>query len=622
MVTVASGPVPSRIEEKLKLLPAKPGVYLMKNDSDEIIYVGKAISLRNRVRSYFQAGRQSSPKVAALVDHITDFEYIVTDSEVEALILECNLIKEHAPWYNIRLKDDKSYPYVKVTLQEPFPRVAIVRRMQKDGSRYFGPYTNVQAVRQTVRFLQRLFPIRTCKRQIGPDGTGDRPCLNYHIKRCYAPCARKISQEEYRGMIEEVMLVLEGRHEKLLDGLKQRMQVAAEELRFEEAARVRDQIQALAAVVEKQKIVSLENLDQDIMGYARAADLACVQVFFVRSGKIIGNEHFFLEAPAGEEGQEILTAFVEQYYTTASFIPKELLLPEALLEQEVVTRWLTDLKGARVYLRIPQRGEKKRLVEMVETNAELVLKERLTRQERERARREQGLEELQSYLDLSEPPRRIEAFDISNIQGTEAVGSMVVFQEGEPAPQAYRRFRIRTKDTPDDYAMMRELVFRRFARGLKEKEAGEEGGFAQVPQLVLIDGGKGQLNAARQAMQELGLGDIFVLGLAERLDEIYLEDRKEPLLLPRDSLALYMLQHLRDEAHRFALTYHRQLRAQRTTKSVLDEIPGVGPKRKRHLINQFGSVRAVRAASLEELKAVPGLPEVVAERIYQELRSE
>ena len=622
MVTAAADLVPTSIEEKLKLLPSKPGVYLMKNDSDEIIYVGKAVSLRNRVRFYFQASRHSSPKVEALVNHITDFEYIVTDSEVEALILECNLIKEHAPWYNIRLKDDKSYPYVKVTLQEPFPRVAIVRRMQKDGSRYFGPYTNVQAVRQTVRFLQRLFPIRTCKRQIGPDGTGDRPCLNYHIDRCYAPCAQKISPAEYRHMIEEVMLVLEGRHERLLAALEQRMQKAAAELRFEEAARVRDQIQALASVVEKQKIVSFENIDQDIMGLAQAGELACMQVFFVRSGKIIGNEHFFLEALAGVEEQEIITAFVEQYYSTASFVPKELLLPEKLLEQEVVTRWLSDRKGARVYLRVPQRGEKKRLVEMVEQNAELVLKERLTREERARSRREQGLQELESYLGLDQLPRRIEAFDISNIQGTEAVGSMVVFEEGEPAPEQYRRFKIRTKDTPDDFAMMRELVYRRFARGLREREAGGEGGFAEAPQLILIDGGKGQLNAARQVMSELGIENIFALGLAERLDEVYVEDKKDPLLLPRDSQALYMLQHLRDEAHRFALTYHRQLRSRRTTRSVLDEIPGIGPKRKKELIRRFGSVQAVRNASLEELKAVPGLPQIVAERIYQELRPE
>lgn len=611
----------TNIKEKLKLLPTKPGVYLMKNESDEVIYVGKAVSLRNRVRSYFQAGRHSSPKVTALVDHITDFEYIVTDSEVEALILECNLIKEHTPWYNIRLKDDKAYPYVKVTLEEPFPRVVIVRRMQKDGSRYFGPYTNVQAVRQTVSFLQRLFPIRTCKRQVGPEGTSDRPCLNYHIRRCSAPCARKITQEEYRNMIEEVMLVLEGRHEKLLRGLEQRMQEAASELRFEEAAKVRDQIQALAAVVEKQKIVSFENLDQDIMGYARAGGIACVQVFFVRGGKIIGNEHFFLDAPSGETGQEILTAFVEQYYTTATFIPKELLLPEALLDEEVVTRWLTTQKGSRVYLRVPQRGEKKHLVEMVEQNAELVLKERLTRHERERSRREEGLRELQSYFDLDDLPLRVEAFDISNIQGTEAVGSMVVFLRGEPAPQGYRRFRIRTKDTPDDYAMMRELVYRRFARGLKEQEAGGEGGFAEMPQLVLIDGGKGQLNAARQVMTELGL-DIFTLGLAERLEEVYVDNQKDPVLLPRDSQALYLLQHLRDEAHRFALTYHRQLRAKRTTRSVLDEIPGVGPKRKKQLICHFGSVQAVREASLEELKAMPGLPQVVAERIHKELRTE
>ena len=622
MVTTASEPAPMNIQEKLKLLPAKPGVYLMKNESDEIIYVGKAVSLRNRVRSYFQAGRHASPKVAALVDNIADFEYIVTDSEIEALILECNLIKEHSPWYNVRLKDDKSYPYVKVTLQEPFPRVVVVRRMQKDGSRYFGPYADVQAVRQTVRFLQRLFPIRSCKREIGPEGTGERPCLNYHIKRCSAPCARKIGQEEYRRMIDEMMLVLEGRHEKLLQELTQRMQAAAEALRFEEAARLRDQIQSLTTVVERQKIVSLDNIDQDIIGYARVEDLACVQVFFVRGGKIIGSEHFFLDAPVGDEGREILTAFVQQYYATASFVPKELLLPEALAEEEVITQWLSGLKGARVYLRVPKRGEKKRLVEMVEKNAGLVLQERLTRQERERTRRRQGLEELQSLLGLAELPRRIEAFDISNIQGAEAVGSMVVFEDGAPAQQEYRRFKIRSKSTPDDYTMMRELVYRRFARGLKEQEAGGEADFAQMPQLVLIDGGKGQLNAASQVLTELGIENIFMLSLAERFEDVYVEGRRDPISIPRNSNGLHILQHLRDEAHRFALAYHRQLRSRRTTHSLLDEIPGVGPKRKKQLIRHFGSVQAVREATLEQLKGVPGLPASVAERIYEGMNVE
>lgn len=610
------------IEEKLRLLPTKPGVYLMKNDAGEIIYVGKAVSLRNRVRSYFQAGRHSSPKVAALVGHIVDFEYIVTDSEVEALILECNLIKEHSPWYNIRLKDDKSYPYVKVTLHEPFPRVVIVRRMQKDGSRYFGPYTNVQAVRQTVDFLRRVFPLRTCKQKIGLEGTGKRPCLNYHIRRCGAPCAQLVSQEAYRKMIDEVVLILEGRHSKLLDGLESRMQAAAKELRFEEAARLRDQIQALASVVEKQKMVSFDNIDQDILSYAQEKDLACVQVFFVRSGKIIGNEHFLLETPTQDSGAEIMTAFVEQYYSTATFVPKELLLPVELLEPGMIGAWLSDLKGSRVYLRVPQRGEKKRLVEMVEKNAELVLNERISKEARERERRLQGLGELQAYLGLDDLPQRIEAFDISNIQGSEAVGSMVVFRDGEPAPGEYRRFRIRGKDTPDDYAMMREVIYRRFARGFEAQGEAIEGGFRERPQLVVIDGGKGQLGVAREAMAELGVADIVTLGLAERLEDVYIEGQANPVALPKDSQAAYMLQRLRDEAHRFALTYHRQLRSQRTMRSVLDEIPGVGPKRKKQLIRHFGSVQAVRSASLEELLQVPNLPEVVAQRVYEELRVE
>ena len=615
--------IQEHIEEKLRLLPAKPGVYLMKNDAEEIIYVGKAISLRNRVRSYFQAGRHSSPKVAALVGHIVDFEYIVTDSEVEALILECNLIKQHSPWYNIRLKDDKSYPYLKVTLHETFPRVAIVRRMQKDGSRYFGPYTNVTAIRQTVDFLRRVFPLRTCKQEFGPEGTDKRPCLNYHIRRCHAPCARKISPQAYRKMIDEVILVLEGRHSQLIQGLQERMQEAADKLRFEEAGRLRDQIQALTAVVEKQKMVSFDDIDQDIIGYAQVKDLACVQVFFVRSGKMIGSEHFFLEVPPGDSGPEIVSAFVEQYYTTAAFIPKELLLPVELLEADTISQWLTDLKGFRVYLRVPQRGEKKRLVEMVEKNADLVLNERINRQKIEAARIQQGMEELQAYLGLKELPLRIEAFDISNLQGREAVGSMVVFKDGEPAPSEYRRFRIRGKDTPDDYAMMAEVLSRRFARGFNtplDNNETQVSGFSERPQLVLIDGGKGQLSTVRQVMDELEVSDIPTLGLAERLEEVYVEGSSDPLALPKDSQALYMLQRLRDEAHRFALSYHRQLRSQRITRSVLDAIPGVGPKRKKQLIRHFGSVGAVRAASLEELLAVPGLPGAVAERVYQELQ--
>lgn len=603
------------LQEKLKLLPTKPGVYLMKNDAGEVIYVGKAVSLRHRVRSYFQSGRAVSPKVAALVENVAGLEYIVTDSEVEALILESNLIKEYEPRYNVRLKDDKAYPYLKVTLDEPFPRIAIVRRVKKDGSRYFGPYTNVQAVRQSLKFLRKVFPIRTCRREIGPEGGSDRPCLNYHIQRCLAPCAGKVDRGKYRQVIEEVMLVLEGRHDLLLKELQERMQAAARELKFEEAARIRDQIRALEKVVEEQKIVSDRDIDQDVIGYARAGTLVCVQVFLVRSGKLIGREHFFLEATCEEEESEILTAFVEQYYGGASFVPKELLLPGELQDAELIARWLSELKGSRVYLRVPRRGEKKRLVDMVQRNAALVLEERRSRQDRKAAEMQQGMAELQEYLGLDKLPRRIEGYDISNIQGNEAVGSMVVLLDGEPAPGEYRRFKIRCKQTPDDFAMMREVVYRRFARGLKE-----QGPFAQFPDLVLIDGGKGQLNAARSAMRELGVDYIPVVGLAKKLEEIYREDEKDPLILPRNSQGLYMVQRLRDEAHRFAITYHRQLRGRRATKSVLDEIPGVGPKRKKELIKHFGSVRGVREASLEELRQVPGLPEAVAERIYQELR--
>ena len=616
--------------EKVKALPAKPGVYLFRNEAGDVIYVGKAVSLRDRVRSYFQQrGRFVSPKVKAMVEHIRDVEYIVTDSEVEALILESNLIKEYSPRYNVRLKDDKNYPYLKVT-DERFPRVTVVRRPGKDG-RYFGPYADAKAVRETMKFLRKLFPIRTCNLDLS--GSLDyKPCLLYHIGRCGAPCAGLQTEEEYNRLVEEVCLFLEGRQHRLLPELRRKMEEAAARLEFEKAARLRDQMHALERVVERQKVVSASGGDQDVIGIARSRDVACVQVFFVRDGKLTGRDHFYFDAPAESPDEEVLSAFMGRFYADAAFVPKEILLPLTLEEQSVIEEWLTSRRGSRVQLRVPVRGEKRRLVEMVNQNAALVLGEREAKESRRLERVEEGLLQLQEVLGLPAPPRRIEAFDISNTQGAEPVASMVVLESGVPAPSEYRRFKIRDIEGPNDFAMMRQAVYRRFARGLKEREELASLGpeerkrhegkakFARFPDLIVIDGGKGQLAAAREALRELDLEDLPSIGLAKRLEEIFQEEHGDSILLPRDAPALHLLQQVRDEAHRFALSYHRKLRGKGQSRSVLDQIEGIGPKRKKSLIKHFGSVKRVREATLEELKAVPGIPEQLAERIYQEMR--
>jgi excinuclease ABC subunit C len=616
------------IAEKLKYVPDRPGVYLMRNDAGDVIYVGKAVSLRHRVRSYFQESRDAGPKVEAMVRHVADFGYIVTDSEIEALILEANLIKEEEPWYNIRLKDDKSYPYLKIT-EEPFPRVLVVRRPDRQ-DRVFGPYTDSRAVRQTLQFLRKLFPLRTCNIDLSGERK-HRPCLLYHIGRCGAPCAGLQSEKEYAELITEVELFLEGRHDRLLPSLEKKMNEAAARLEFERAARLRDQIQAMEKVIERQKIVTSANVDQDVLGLALADALACVQVFFVRGGKVVGSEHFFLDVGEEEDQSEILRSFVQQYYNQTRFVPQEVLLPLVIESGDVVEAWLSRKRGGRVHLRRPQRGEKRRLVEMVSENARLVLAERQERASARQRHNEAGLRQLKEVLRLVDQPQRIEAYDVSNFQGSDTVASMVVLQDGEPVPADYRRFRIRGVQGPDDFAAMREVVQRRFQRALREQrelaelepavreDARAKAKFAHLPDLVLIDGGRGQLNAAVSVLRELGLGDLPAVGLAERLEEIYMQGQSDPLRLREDSPGIHLLQRARDEAHRFALGYHRQLRDRRTQASSLDAIEGVGPARKRALIKHFGSVKGVREASLAELQAVPGLPQVVAQRIYEQL---
>lgn len=605
------------LQHKLDTLPTKPGVYLMLNEAGEIIYVGKALNLRNRVRSYFQKSASQTAKVQVMVEHITDLEYIITDSEMEALILENNLIKKHAPRYNVRLKDDKTYPYIKVTVQETFPQVFMVRKRLNDGARYFGPFTDVTAVKETLAFLRTLFPIRSCRKNI-QEGAQDRPCLNYHIGRCLAPCAGLVSRERYGEMIDEVLLFLEGRLDRLLPDLAKKMTRAAENLEFEKAARLRDQIQSLQALQEEQKIVAEHGEDQDFVGYARTGELACVQIFFVRSGKLVGRDHFMLECSADEEEGEILRSFLQQFYEEASYIPKEVLTPLALEEPELLENWLGSLRGNRVYLRTPRRGPKKQLVDLVVKNAQVVLDETRTRDAYKRKALEHALTGLQDLLGLPKPPRRIEAFDISNLQGTHVVASLVVWENGALKPDDYRRFRIKgVEGAPNDYEAMREVVTRRFQRGLQEREEGEEGcKFAIFPDLVLIDGGKGQLGVALEVREQLGLNMPF-LALAERREEVYLPRQTQPVILAPDTPALLLLRHIRDEAHRFALAYHRNLRGKTTRSSILDEIPGIGPKRKKALIKHFGSVKRIRQATPDELQEVAGISAQLAKEIFQ-----
>lgn len=609
------------LQHKLDVLPTNPGVYLMRNEAGEIIYVGKAKNLRNRVRSYFHKGSDHSAKVQVMVSHIADLDYIITDSEVEALILENNLIKEHAPRYNVRLKDDKTYPYLKVTVQETFPRVLLVRRRLDDGARYFGPYTDVTAVKRTLNFLRRLFPIRSCRKNI-EEGSQDRPCLNYHIGRCLGPCAGLVSKEEYGKMIDEVILFLEGRIDRLLPALREKMFAASERLEFEKAARIRNQIQSLESLVADQKMVAPHQGDQDFVGYARYGELACVQIFFVREGKLIGREHFLLECSAEEEGPEILQSFLQQFYADASYIPKEVYTPLHLSEPEPLEEWLGKLRGNRVYLRTPQRGKKRQLVDLAMTNARALLDEISTREAYKEKAAERAARDLMELVDLPAPPQRIEAFDISNLQGSNVVASLVVWEDGDMKSDDYRRFRIRgLEGSPDDYLAMAEAVTRRFKRGLEEQADGEgDGKFSAFPDLILIDGGKGQLSAAIKARDELHI-DIPFLALAEKREEIYLAGRSEPVILPVDSPGLLLLRRIRDEAHRFALAYHRNLRGRTTRGSLLDDIPGVGPKRKRDLLKHFGSVKKIREASMEELQEVKGISAKLAAEIYQHLHN-
>jgi len=596
------------IEERLKALPAKPGVYLMRDSRGEVLYVGKALSLHNRVRSYFGSPSNMMPKTQNMMAQVSDFDFYVTDSEQEALILENNLIKKYHPHYNVLLKDDKSYPYLKIDLTDPWPRVYMTRRLERDGSRYLGPFASAHSLKRTLNLIKRLFPFRSCKKPI--DGTNSRACIEFDIHRCLAPCTGKVSQQEYRQVIKQVILFLEGRQEEVVRRLRRNMEQASEKLEFEKAALLRDQLKAVEWVTQSQKVAGVSKGDQDIIALARVGDRAYVQVFFIRNGKLIGRDNFTLEGTQDEEPEQIMTSFIQQFYASASSVPRLILLQHPVLDTQLISDWLASLRGKPVEIRVPQRGKKRALVEMVAENARQGLEQLQIKESPDKLAA--ALTGLQDVLHLPRLPQRMECYDISNIQGTSAVGSMVVFEKGRPKPAHYRRFRIKTVSGADDYAMLKEVLRRRFKRAA-------EGIWAVLPDLVLIDGGRGQLNSALEAIGETGNSQVPVASLAKEQEEIFLPDSIQPLQLPRNSTALHLLQRLRDEAHRFAINYYQRLHRRRSLGSVLDEVSGIGPRRKRALLRKFGSLTAIKEASVEELAASPGMSQRLAERIKSNL---
>lgn len=615
---------PEHLQEKLDALPTKPGVYLMKDAGGKVLYVGKAVSLRARVRSYFHASAGQSPKTQRLVASITDIDFIVTASELEALILESNLIKRHKPKYNVRLKDDKRYPYIKVTWQEDFPKVLIVRRMKRDGARYFGPFTAAWAVQQTLHTLRRVFPYLTCNRAI--TGNDERACLYLDIGLCLGPCVGAADREEYRSMIDRFCHFLEGKADEIVAGLEAKMQAASEEWDFEQAAVYRDQLDAIQRVIERQKIVSAAMADQDVVAFARADGDACVQVFFIRHGRLIGREYFVLDGTAEETDTEVVASFVKQFYDEAAYVPPEILLPHEIDEALIVQEWLRSRRGNKVLLKVPRRGHKRDLVKMAAENATETLSHLRAQWLVDEGRQARALGELQEHLDLDDPPTRIECYDISTTQGTATTGAMVVFVKGVPRKSDYRRFRIRTVEGTDDYASMREMLRRRFRRITEQKSqdqqvpGGKESAWHLLPDLLVVDGGKGQLNVALEVLDEFGLRDqIPAVGLAKQEEEVFVPDRSEPVRLPRSSEGLFLMQRVRDEAHRFAITYHRKVRGKQTIVSQLDGVPGIGPKRRSALLKHFGSIDAIRAATVEELAAVPSMTRKAAEQLKMSL---
>jgi len=600
------------IEEQLKLLPDSPGVYLMKDEFDDIIYVGKAKSLRNRVRSYFRKGNHTY-KTKVLVSHIRDFDYIVTDTEVEAYILEANLINKYQPVYNIRLKDDKTYPYIKVTLNEDFPRILKTRIVKNDGAKYYGPFTNVENLHRIIDVLKDVYKLRTCRKDLKAGKPEKRPCLNYHIGKCLGPCIGAISPEEYRARVQEACQYLSGHQGDLLKKLEEEMYQAAEERNFERAAHLRDSIKALKSLTEQQKVMYDKNINQDVIAVVIGEDgQSCVQLLIIRNGSLIGQEYYIMEGTEEEGEKDILESFLPQYYERALEIPDEILLSTEIERMDLLQDLLRRKKGRKVTVSIPVIGEKRKLVGMAYNNGVESLKREAVREKYKRSRTTDAVVKLGEILELEKPPVYIEGFDISNIQGTDPVASMVVFKDGQPAKDNYRRYKIKTVEGPNDYAMMKEVVERRYRKVLEEERP--------LPDLILIDGGKGQLRAAYEVLEELEISHIPIIGLAERNEEVFLPGRSEPVIIPKNSPALHLLQRVRDEAHRFALNYHRKLRSRRLTHTMLDEIPGVGPVRRQALLQHFGSLAEIRKASISQLKEVEGISARIARNIYDYLR--
>ena len=606
------------IQEELKKLPAKPGVYIMHDEKDAIIYVGKAISLKNRVRQYFQSSRNKGPKIEQMVTRIHRFEYIVTDSELEALVLECNLIKEHRPKYNTMLKDDKTYPYIKVTVGEEFPRILFSRTMKKDKSRYFGPYTSAGAVKDTIELMNKLFRLRVCNRNLPRDIGLERPCLNYHIKQCDAPCQGYISREAYRKQVDQALEFLNGNYKPILQMLEKQMLEASEELEFERAIELRDLLNSVKQVAQKQKITASDGEDKDVIAVSTDRKEAVVQVFFVRDGRLIGREHFYLQVAPHDNRSTIINSFLKQFYSGTPFIPKEIMLQEEIEDREVLEQWLSTKRNGKVYIRVPQRGTKEKLVELAEKNARMVLIQDSEKIKREESRTIGALKEIGNWLGL-EQLMRVEAFDISNISGFESVGSMIVYEKGKPKQSDYRKFKIKTVKGPDDYASMEEVLRRRFTHGMAEQQEGKEayGKFSRFPDLIMMDGGKGQVNVALRVLDELGLA-IPVCGMVKddhhRTRGLYYQNEEIPI--DTRSEGFHLITRIQDEAHRFAIEYHRSLRGKQQVHSVLDDIEGIGETRRKALMRKFKSLEAIRDASLEELEQTESMNRASAEKVY------
>lgn len=606
------------IQEELKKLPGKPGVYLMHDEKDAIIYVGKAISLKNRVRQYFQSSRNKGAKIEQMVTHISRFEYIVTDSELEALVLECNLIKEHRPKYNTMLMDDKTYPFIKVTVNEPFPRVMMARRMKKDKAKYFGPYTSAGAVKDTIELIRKLYHIRSCNRSLPKDIGKERPCLNYHIHQCYAPCQGYISREEYRKSIDEVVRFLNGNYDPILKELEEKMLDASENLEFEKAIEYRELLASVQKIAQKQKITDTAGDDRDIIAMASEGEDAVVQVFFIRGGRLIGRDHFYLKIAENDTKSEILSSFIKQFYAGTPYIPAELMLPEEIEDQEIIEEWLTTRREHKVRLRIPKKGTKEKLVELAQKNAQMVLKNDKERLKCEEGRTIGAVKELEKILGLT-GIIRMEAYDISNTNGFDSVGSMVVYEHGKPKRNDYRKFKIKSVQGPDDYASMNEVLTRRFEHGLRERQdESETGGFQAFPDLIMMDGGRGQVNIALEVLEKLNL-HIPVCGMVKddnhRTRGLYFNNVELPI--DRNSECFRLITRIQDEAHRFAITFHRQLRSKGQVHSILDDIPGVGPARRKDLMRSFENIEAIRNATVDDLKELPSMNEKSAQEVYK-----